>query len=360
MTRPITSLGEASLFNSQRLFRTVTVAVAAEDRAAAKLVKKVLAPLGCATVHIVHDAIATLSLLKRVAIDILIMDRDLGTCGGLETVRLLRQAHDSPGRTVPIIYLSPQVSPAEIQDALQAGITEFVAKPFSARSLLGAVHAVVEQPRAFIMSPGYIGPDRRGIVSGLNPGDRAVLDERLPPKIVPPVQLRKKEPIDEPCMVLPDYSLKHRLGLDRSHERDLITESIIIRSEEALEVARSRFIDDLQTSISSLLHMNRMMIQHASRRTRLIDTLKSLTGSIERQTRQLGYLKATEVARLLMVYCHQHAADTSNLNVLILEKHALTLSAVLSSIRRLGNESAAHDLLRDLHDQIGMLGSEPH
>lgn len=356
MSRSAGRLGDASLFNDHRHFRAVTMAVAAADRDTAKLVKKVLSPLGCSTVHVLLDSVQTLTLLKRQPIDILVIDREVGGLGGLETVRRLRHAHDSPGRTVPVIYLSADTGPAEVTAALATGVSEFVAKPYSARSLLAAVHAVVEEPRAFVLSRGYVGPDRRGVTAGPSPSGRTVLCEHLPSRIVPPVRLRTPHSADEPCVVLPDYGLKHRLGLSRGGERDYITEAVVVRSEQALAVARARFTDDIQTNISSLLHLNRMMIQHGDRRVRLVETLRHLTALIERQTQELGYAKVTEVARLLLVYCDRHAPDTSNTSMLVIEKHALALSAVLSTIRRYGTEAAANDLIRDLHDQIGLLG----
>ncbi len=53
---------------------------------------------------------------------------------------------------------------SEIQrvvEARDAGITEFVAKPLSAKTLMARITAIIEHPRPFIRSTRYFGPNRR-------------------------------------------------------------------------------------------------------------------------------------------------------------------------------------------------------
>ena len=45
--------------------------------------------------------------------------------------------------------------------ARNAGVTEFLAKPFSAKALYGRILNIVANPRPFIKSKHYFGPDRR-------------------------------------------------------------------------------------------------------------------------------------------------------------------------------------------------------
>jgi DNA-binding response OmpR family regulator len=48
-----------------------------------------------------------------------------------------------------------------VVEARDAGVTEFIAKPLSARTLLNRLNAVIYHPRAFVRTPSYFGPDRR-------------------------------------------------------------------------------------------------------------------------------------------------------------------------------------------------------
>ncbi len=48
-----------------------------------------------------------------------------------------------------------------MHDARNAGVDDFLAKPISAKSLLSRIMAVLGEPRKFIRSGDYFGPDRR-------------------------------------------------------------------------------------------------------------------------------------------------------------------------------------------------------
>jgi DNA-binding response OmpR family regulator len=50
---------------------------------------------------------------------------------------------------------------SRVVEARDAGVTEFVAKPLTARSVLERLQAVIYRPRPFVRSAGYFGPDRR-------------------------------------------------------------------------------------------------------------------------------------------------------------------------------------------------------
>ncbi len=47
--------------------------------------------------------------------------------------------------------------------ARNAGINEFLAKPFSARDLYQRICSTILNPRPFIRAKNYVGPDRRWI-----------------------------------------------------------------------------------------------------------------------------------------------------------------------------------------------------
>jgi FixJ family two-component response regulator len=52
-----------------------------------------------------------------------------------------------------------------VMEARDSGITEFLAKPISARTLYSRLCSVVDQPRSFVNSEEFAGPDRRRFIS---------------------------------------------------------------------------------------------------------------------------------------------------------------------------------------------------
>lgn len=104
--------------------------------------------------------------------DVIITEFMMTPVDGLEFVRLVRTGSDSPNPFVPIIMLTAYTERRNIMQARDAGITEFLAKPISARSLYARLHSAVFRPRPFIKVTQYFGPDRRRHASAKPSGRR--------------------------------------------------------------------------------------------------------------------------------------------------------------------------------------------
>jgi CheY-like chemotaxis protein len=132
------------------------------------LMKDVLYAGGAASVHSARDGAEALSLLQSVRPDLLVIDWQMPGMNGLALARTIRTAVVQPdpriaNPRVPIVLVSAHASAAAVEEARRAGIDEVVAKPFSVSSLLKRTAAAAARPRPFIVSPEYIGPDRRRI-----------------------------------------------------------------------------------------------------------------------------------------------------------------------------------------------------
>jgi DNA-binding response OmpR family regulator len=80
---------------------------------------------------------------------------------GLELTQMIRQPGANANPYVPIIMLTGHSEKKRIIGARDAGVTEFLAKPISAKSLYERILNVVANPRPFIKTKSYFGPDRR-------------------------------------------------------------------------------------------------------------------------------------------------------------------------------------------------------
>ena len=74
---------------------------------------------------------------------------------------MIRQQGANANPYVPIIMLNGHSEKKRVVAARDAGITEFMAKPISAKSLYQRIVNVVANPRPFIKTKTYFGPDRR-------------------------------------------------------------------------------------------------------------------------------------------------------------------------------------------------------
>lgn len=149
------------LKTAQENIAKIGVLIADDDRRMANIVREVLESLGFKKIHQAADGFKALETIKKEKIDLLITDWRMEPMDGINLVRYLRTSPDSPNRFMPIIMLTSNVEREQVEVARDVGITEFVAKPFSAKTIFNRVIAVIDNPRSFVMNKTYTGPDRR-------------------------------------------------------------------------------------------------------------------------------------------------------------------------------------------------------
>ena len=108
------------------------------------------------------DSIArTEMFLARRPYDIILIDEQLAGTEGFAAIRRIRKSEDHPNRLSPIIMTAAAPSAAMIAAARDAGVTEFLRKPFSAQHIAQRLDAIRNAPRAFVAGGNFTGPDRR-------------------------------------------------------------------------------------------------------------------------------------------------------------------------------------------------------
>ncbi len=125
------------------------------------LIKGILVALGARMVREAADGADALKVLGDFPVDVVIADWSMEPLDGLQFLRILRTAPDSPNRYLPFIMLTGHTEMNRVKEARDAGVTEFLAKPVSVNGLFWRLRAIIEQPRSFVQAPHYFGPDRR-------------------------------------------------------------------------------------------------------------------------------------------------------------------------------------------------------
>jgi two-component system chemotaxis response regulator CheY len=127
----------------------------------ASLVAVMLRSLGRRDIREAYDASRAMLELRRRAFDVVIIDDTLEGMDGVAFTRKLRAATDCQNRLVPVIMMSAAPDAKRIADARDAGVTEFLRKPFAASHLQTRLTSIEANPRGFIEAAEYQGPDRR-------------------------------------------------------------------------------------------------------------------------------------------------------------------------------------------------------
>lgn len=93
--------------------------------------------------------------------DIVIADWMMKPMDGISLTRKIRNDPASPNPYVPVILMTGFSERRRVFQARDAGVTEFLVKPFNARDLYKRIAQVIERPRQFVRSDDFFGPDRR-------------------------------------------------------------------------------------------------------------------------------------------------------------------------------------------------------
>lgn len=126
-----------------------------------RIVRTLLQGFGSREVHEAEDGAAGLEAFTANVPDILITDWATPIFDGLELTQMIRQPGANPNPFVPIIMLTGHSEKRRVTAARDAGVTEFLVKPLSARALYERIVNVVMNPRPFVRTKTYFGPDRR-------------------------------------------------------------------------------------------------------------------------------------------------------------------------------------------------------
>lgn len=125
------------------------------------LLIELLRAVGINKVFEATDGAEGLQMMRAHPIDIVMTDLAMEPLDGIDFVRLLRNSPDSPNQMVPVIMVTGHLTVRRIQEARDAGVNEFVAKPITARNILERLQLIIDHPRPFVRTDDYFGPDRR-------------------------------------------------------------------------------------------------------------------------------------------------------------------------------------------------------
>ena len=126
-----------------------------------RILRTLLHGFGARDVNEAEDGAAGLEAFTAYIPDIIITDWAMPIFDGLELTQMVRQPGSNANPYVAIIMLTGHSEKKRVTAARDAGITEFLAKPISAKGLYERIVNVVACPRPFVKTNTYFGPDRR-------------------------------------------------------------------------------------------------------------------------------------------------------------------------------------------------------
>lgn len=146
--------------------RDLMILIADPNPYVRRIVTGMLRGFGANKVIEVDGATGLFQALSNQKVDILLCDMLLPPHGGLKLTRTIRRNSGNENRALPILLMSGDTNETVVKNARDAGANIVVAKPMSPSSLYDRLGWIVFNPRAFVDTPNYFGPDRRFKIEG--------------------------------------------------------------------------------------------------------------------------------------------------------------------------------------------------
>lgn len=297
-------------------FAKLQVVVADSDIGSARLVKQILMSFGFRRIDIFTSGEEALQFLSGNRTDLLVTEWALEGIDGLDLVSNVRavKSHKFIRFDMPILMLTGRSARRHVEAARDAGITEFVAKPFSAKTISTRLIEIIDRPRIFVEAPNYKGPSRRrrskpppGMAERRAPRDPQ--GKKLPPNVI---------------ITRPNSSIKYMVdGLNAS---DIITPDVVHEAQMEIMKVEGEFVDWVRNDIVRLEDAYTALADNpsnAEKRTHFIEccyTIKSQSGVF-------GYELGTVVADLLINYLDEHERLHEK-QFIVIRKHLDTMVVI--------------------------------
>jgi PleD family two-component response regulator len=144
------------------------------------IVGTILRSVGIEAIAEASSGEQAIAMAKGTPFDVAFIDYLMEHGDGLELIRKLRDPKASPNPYMPIIMITGFSDRTRVLAARDAGVTEFIAKPVTAKAVLDRLSAALYKRRPFVESQSYFGPDRRRSSAEGDAGPRRRAGDKKP------------------------------------------------------------------------------------------------------------------------------------------------------------------------------------
>ncbi|MGV9008656.1 response regulator [Brevundimonas sp.] len=132
---------------------------------AARMLMDIMKGLGAREVVVEGENDAAMRMAEGLEPGLIFTERSGDGLNGEALTRAIRRSHMAC-RMSPIIMITGEATAQTIIGARDAGVHEFLRKPFASADLYKRIENVAVKPRGWVEGVAYVGPDRRRFNSG--------------------------------------------------------------------------------------------------------------------------------------------------------------------------------------------------
>lgn len=331
------------------------ILIADADMQLCKVLKTLLETMGFSDITMTQSGIEALNLLKSKPYDFLVTEWDLEEMGGLELINRIRRGKELSDPSLPIIMLTGRAEMADVIAARNYGMNEYVLKPFSAKAVYSRLERLIESPRNFVISYGFVGPDRR--FKGSPPEGEA---ERRAMRVAP-----SSRPADLSTDIAPDAgvrlwtadsSLRKKLGMGTSLG-SLITPTRLEAAQASIQAISGEALLWIQENLTQLGALQAKMADGQAY-TLLPVNMSEVALTVSSRAGIFGYSSAAKVAYMLHKFCQNRLKTDEEIHQVIAGKHIDALKVTLSNGVKHKEPNAENEaVVKELQNLIEKYGS---
>ncbi|MBM3507056.1 MAG: response regulator [Alphaproteobacteria bacterium] len=131
-----------------------------DDAETLERIRAIFTPVRLGGLEVLRDGGKVTEVLARFPADLVLMEANPAGTDGLEVLRAIR-GKESPNRDVIVAVMVAMADAERLRRMSGIGIESFIRKPVTGEVLLARVAGAITNPRRFISSLTYFGPDRR-------------------------------------------------------------------------------------------------------------------------------------------------------------------------------------------------------
>ena len=159
--------------------RSLGVLMAEQNNHLRHVLRGILREFGVRNVRDTRNAERAFNMFIEESADLILTDWT-PRLDGMDLLDKVRNSKNTPDPYVPVIVVTANSELRHVVRARDMGMTEFLAKPISAKLIYSRIRSVIESKRLFVRNRTFFGPDRRRRRIGFDGPDRRHHQNRAP------------------------------------------------------------------------------------------------------------------------------------------------------------------------------------
>ena len=115
--------------------KTLNVLIVDDHKSMLRIIRNLLTQLGLTHIEEASDGQAALQKLTQQKYDLVLSDWNMMPMTGLQLLQFVRNDATYGHKNVPFVMITAEARPANVVEAKQAGVDNYVIKPFNAETL---------------------------------------------------------------------------------------------------------------------------------------------------------------------------------------------------------------------------------